>query len=317
MAKNYRQYALEVFETESKAISDLRKNLDPQFDSCIICIIQSKGRVVVSGVGKSGIIGKKISATLASTGTPSLFLHPVEAFHGDLGVLRSDDVFIAISYSGETEEILKLIPFIKTHKIKLIAISGNPKSTLAQHSDFHLNVSVHKEACPLALAPTSSTTAALAMGDALAVSLMKARNFKPEDFAQFHPGGSLGKKLLTTVDQVMQTKNLPVISPNANINTVVDVMSKGRLGLAVVTEKEKIVGIITDGDLRRAMDQHQEKVFKIPAKNIMTKKPKSISLGIKLSEAEQLMSDLKITSLLVTKKNQLKGIIQLYTIKND
>lgn len=317
MTSNYRKYALEVFETESKAVADLGKNLTPDFDKIISGIIKTKGRVVICGVGKSGIIGKKISATLASTGTPSLFLHPVEAFHGDLGMLKKDDIVIAISYSGETEEILKIIPFITSNKITLIGMSGNPRSTLATNSNYHLNVSVHKEACPLALAPTSSTTASLAMGDALAVALMKARNFKPEDFAQFHPGGSLGKKLLTKVDQVMQTKNLPIVTSTSEMSLVIDTMSRGRLGLAVVIDKTKIIGIITDGDLRRAMDKHKEKLFHLKAKNIMTAKPKSIPLGMKLSEAEKIMSELKITSLLVTDKSKLTGIIQLYAIKND
>ena len=317
MAKTYRKYAKEVFEIESKAIADLSKNLDSDFDSTVETILKSSGRLVVSGVGKSGIIGKKISATLASTGTPSLFLNPVDAFHGDLGMIQKNDVFMAISYSGETEELLKLIPFIKTNKIKLIALSGNPKSTLAKNCDFHLNVSVYKEACPLELAPTSSTTATLTMGDALAVSLMKARNFKPEDFAQFHPGGSLGKKLLTRVDQVMQTKNLPIISPNNSIPELIETISKGRLGLAVIQDQNKILGIITDGDLRRAIDKYKEKLFALKAKNIMTEKPKTISSSMKLSEAEELMSKNKITSLLVVEKNKLAGIIQLYTIKND
>lgn len=317
MAQTYLKYAREVFTIEAAAVKAVINNLDKQFDESVNAILKTHGRVVISGVGKSGLIGRKISATLASTGTPSLFLHPVEAFHGDLGMLKKDDVLIAISYSGETEELLKLIPFIQTQKIKLIGISGNPKSTLAKNADFHLNVAVKKEACPLELAPTSSTTATLVMGDALAVALMKARNFKPEDFAQFHPGGSLGRKLLTTVEQVMFSKQLPVIKPGDRIPKVIETISKGRLGLAVVMENQKIKGVITDGDLRRAMDKQQEKLFSLKAGDIMTQHPKTVSPKMKLSEAEQLMSNHKITSLLVSDKNKLVGIVQLYSIKND
>ncbi|MBX7094757.1 MAG: KpsF/GutQ family sugar-phosphate isomerase, partial [Flavobacteriales bacterium] len=211
----------------------------------------------------------------------------------------------------------KLIPFIKKQKIKLIGISGNPKSTLANHSDFHLNVKVHKEACPLELAPTSSTTATLAMGDAIAVALMKARKFKSEDFAQFHPGGSLGRKLLTTVDQVMFKEKLPLLKQGDPFSKIIDVMTKGRLGLAVVVNNKSIQGIITDGDLRRAMDKYKADLFEVSAGEIMTKNPKRISREMKLVEAEELMSKLKITSLLVEDKKQLVGIVQLYSITND
>ncbi|MEI6508102.1 MAG: KpsF/GutQ family sugar-phosphate isomerase [Bacteroidota bacterium] len=311
----YTKFAKEVFEIEAKSLTDLSKQLDGDFDKAIDAILSIKGRVIVAGVGKSGLIGRKISATLASTGTPSFFMHPVEAFHGDLGVVKKEDVFIGISYSGETEELLKLIPFIKANKIKFIGISGNPKSTLALNSDFHLNVKVYKEACPLELAPTSSTTATLAMGDAIAVALMKARNFQPKDFAQFHPGGSLGRKLLTTVESAMFKKDLPIVKLNDSLKTVINAMSSGRLGLAVVVDKNIISGIITDGDLRRAMDKFTSKLFDMNASEIMTSKPRLISKTMMMAEAEELMNTHKITSLLVadnTKK--LIGIVQIYSI---
>jgi arabinose-5-phosphate isomerase len=313
----YTQYAKEVFKIEAKSISDLANTLDSNFDKSIDAILRSKGRVIVTGVGKSGLIGRKISATLASTGTPSLFMHPVEAFHGDLGVVKKEDVMIAISYSGETEELLKLVPFIKANKLRLIGLSGNPKSTLALNSDYHLNVLVHKEACPLELAPTSSTTATLAMGDALAVALMKARNFKPEDFAQFHPGGTLGKKLLTTVEASMVTKDLPVVKPADTIQRVINAMSSGRLGLAVVLDKSKITGVITDGDLRRAMDRYNEKLFQMQASDIMTRNPRTISRNMMMAAAEDLMNTHKITSLLVAEKDKLVGVVQIYSLNRQ
>ncbi len=310
----YTKFAKEVFEIEAKSLTDLSKQLDGNFDLAIEAILKTKGRLVVSGVGKSGLIGRKISATFASTGTPSFFMHPVEAFHGDLGVVKKEDIFIGISYSGETEELLKLIPFIKANKIKFIGISGNPKSTLALNSDFHLNVKVYKEACPLELAPTSSTTATLAMGDALAVALMKARDFQPKDFAQFHPGGSLGKKLLTTVESCMFKKELPVVKLNDSIKQVINTMSSGRLGLAIVIDKNIIKGIITDGDLRRAMDKFTAKLFDMNASQIMTSNPRVISKNMMMAEAEELMNNHKITSLLVGDKGKLQGIVQIYSI---
>jgi arabinose-5-phosphate isomerase len=313
--KNYIQYAKEVFQIEAKALADLSKQLDDNFNKAVDTVLKSKGRLVICGVGKSGLVGAKISATLASTGTPSMFMHPVEAFHGDLGMLKKEDVLVAISYSGETEELLKLIPYIKAAQIKIIGMSGNPASTLAKNSDYHLNVKVYKEACPLELAPTSSTTATIAMGDALAVALMKARDFKPEDFAKFHPGGSLGRKLLTTVESCMFKDKLPVVKPTDTIQQVIHTMSSGRLGMAVVADKKKIMGIITDGDLRRAMDKHTAKLFSLAAKDIMTAKPRTIVKEMMMAEAEELMNKHKITSLLVANKTgQLEGIVQIYSL---
>jgi arabinose-5-phosphate isomerase len=314
---DYKKYAKEVFQIEAKALADLSKQLDENFNKAVETVLKSKGRLVICGVGKSGLVGAKISATLASTGTPSMFMHPVEAFHGDLGMLKKEDVLVAISYSGETEELLKLIPYIKAASIKVIGMSGNPKSTLAKNSDYHLNVKVYKEACPLELAPTSSTTATLAMGDALAVALMKARNFKPEDFAKFHPGGSLGRKLLTTVESCMFKDKLPVVKPTDSIQQVINTMSSGRLGLAVVVAQNKVAGIITDGDLRRSMDKHTAKLFALTAKHIMTAKPRTINKKMMMAEAEELMNAHKITSLLVAdNKGKLEGIVQIYSLNN-
>ncbi|HEH3668451.1 TPA: KpsF/GutQ family sugar-phosphate isomerase, partial [Campylobacter jejuni] len=226
---------------------------DENFNQAVNLMLNTKGRCIVSGMGKSGHIGAKIAATLASTGTPSFFIHPGEALHGDLGMLTPEDVLIAISNSGETEEILKIIPAIKKRKIPLIVMCGKKNSTLVKQSDIFLNIAVKKEACPLQLAPMSSTTATLVMGDALAAALMKVRNFKPDDFALFHPGGSLGRRLLTKVKDLMVSSNLPIVHPDTEFNDLVDVMTSGKLGLCVVLENEKLVGIITDGDLRRAL----------------------------------------------------------------
>ncbi|MCV3381241.1 KpsF/GutQ family sugar-phosphate isomerase [Campylobacter sp. IFREMER_LSEM_CL2127] len=308
--------AKEVFEIESKTILDLCDNLDEGFNKAIELILSIKGRCVVSGMGKSGHIGAKIAATLASTGTPSFFMHPGEALHGDLGMLTSEDVLLAISNSGETEEVLKLIPVIKKRKIPLIVMAGNQNSTLAKQADIFINIAVKKEACPLQLAPTSSTTATLAMGDAIAVALMRARNFRPDDFALFHPGGSLGRKLLTRVGDLMVSNNLPIVSPESEFNELVDVMTSGKLGLCIVLENEKLVGIITDGDLRRALRANDKPRFDFKAKEIMSEKPKTIEASAMASEAEELMLKHKIKEIVVTQDEKTVGIIQLYAIGN-
>lgn len=308
--------AKEVFEIESKTILDLCDNLDEDFNKAVELILSSKGRCVVSGMGKSGHIGAKIAATLASTGTPSFFMHPGEALHGDLGMLTSEDVLLAISNSGETEEVLKLIPVIKKRKIPLIVMAGNQNSTLAKQADIFINIAVKKEACPLQLAPTSSTTATLAMGDAIAVALMRARNFRPDDFALFHPGGSLGRKLLTRVGDLMVSNNLPMVSPESEFNELVDVMTSGKLGLCIVLENEKLVGIITDGDLRRALRANGKPRFDFKAKEIMSEKPKTIEASAMASEAEELMLKHKIKEIVVTQDEKIVGIIQLYAIGN-
>ncbi|EAK9994289.1 KpsF/GutQ family sugar-phosphate isomerase [Campylobacter lari] len=308
--------AKEVFEIESKTILDLCDNLDEGFNKAIELILSIKGRCVVSGMGKSGHIGAKIAATLASTGTPSFFMHPGEALHGDLGMLTSEDVLLAISNSGETEEVLKLIPVIKKRKIPLIVMAGNQNSTLAKQADIFINIVVKKEACPLQLAPTSSTTATLAMGDAIAVALMRARNFRPDDFALFHPGGSLGRKLLTRVGDLMVSNNLPIVSPESEFNELVDVMTSGKLGLCIVLENEKLVGIITDGDLRRALRANDKPRFDFKAKEIMSESPKTIEASAMASEAEELMLKHKIKEIVVTQDEKIVGIIQLYAIGN-
>ena len=271
-----KKLAQEVFEIESKEIANLSKRLTDDFEKAINAILQSSGKLIVSGMGKSGIIGKKIAATLASTGTPSFFLHPGEAYHGDLGMIEENDIVLLISNSGETDEVLKLIPFLKYQKNCTISMSGNDDSTLAKNTNYHLNIAVDKEACPLFLAPTSSTTATLVMGDALAVTLMKLRDFKEENFAKFHPGGSLGRRLLTTVGDVMKKKNLPIISSQATIKEVIQKISEGKLGLVVIIDNNKIIGIITDGDIRRTMESREKDFFNLKAEDLMSIHPKLI-----------------------------------------
>ncbi|MGH2328066.1 KpsF/GutQ family sugar-phosphate isomerase [Campylobacter taeniopygiae] len=310
------EIAKEVFKIEAESISDLASHLNEEFNQAIKFIFQAKGRCIVSGMGKSGHIGAKIAATLASTGTPSFFIHPGEALHGDLGMMTPEDVLIAISNSGETEELLKIIPVIKRRKIILIAMTGNLNSTLAKQADVCLDISVKKEACPLKLAPMSSTTATLVMGDALAAVLMKMKNFKPDDFALFHPGGSLGRKLLTKVKDLMVSKNLPIVHPNTEFNDLVNVMTSGKLGLCVVIENEKLVGIITDGDLRRALKMSDKPRFDFKAKEIMSDNPKVIDADAMASEAEELMLKHKIKEIVVGKEGKVVGIIQLYAIGN-
>lgn len=313
MKTNVIDIAKEVFAIEAQTVKDLSAKLNADFTKSIELILKTKGRLVVSGMGKSGHIGAKIAATLASTGTPSFFMHPAEALHGDLGMLTQNDVLLAISNSGESEEILKIIPAVKKRGIKLIVMSGNLHSTLAKQADFVLDVSVAKEACPLQLAPMSSTTATLAMGDAMAAALMKLRNFKPDDFALFHPGGSLGKKLLTRVQDLM-ISNIPKVSPKTLFNELIDVMTSGKLGLCLVMQKEKLVGIITDGDLRRALKNNDKARFDFQADEIMSKNPKVIDADAMATQAEKVMLEYKIKELPVTSEGKIVGIIQLYDI---
>ncbi|EHE0558938.1 KpsF/GutQ family sugar-phosphate isomerase [Campylobacter upsaliensis] len=308
--------AKEVFEIEAEAIRNLSENLDHNFSKAIELILDIKGRCIISGMGKSGHIGAKIAATLASTGTPSFFIHPGEALHGDLGMITSEDVLIAISNSGETEELLKIIPAVKRRQIPLIAMSGNIKSTLAKQAEIFLNIAIKKEACPLQLAPMSSTTATLVMGDAIAAALMKARKFQPDDFALFHPGGSLGRKLLTKVKDLMVSKKLPIVNPETEFNELVNVMTSGKLGLCIVLENDKLVGIITDGDLRRALKANAKPRFDFKAKEIMSHNPKIIDQEAMATEAEQLMLKHKIKEIVVGKNGRVVGIIQLYAIGN-
>jgi len=310
-----KKLAQEVFEIESKEIANLSKRLTDDFEKAINAILQSSGKLIVSGMGKSGIIGKKIAATLASTGTPSFYLHPGEAYHGDLGMIEENDIVLLISNSGETDEVLKLIPFLKHQKNCTISMSGNDDSTLAKNTNYHLNIAVDKEACPLFLAPTSSTTATLVMGDALAVTLMKLRDFKEENFAKFHPGGSLGRRLLTTVRDVMKKKNLPIISSQATIKEVIQRISEGKLGLVVIIDNNKIMGIITDGDIRRTMESREKDFFNLKAEDLMSNHPKLIYESDKLISASTIMSQHKINSLLVVNEsNDLVGVVQVYDL---
>jgi len=306
--------AKEVFSIEAEAIKHLSSNLTEDFEHAVKDILKCHGKLIISGMGKSGIIGKKIAATLASTGTPSFFLHPGEAYHGDLGMIEKDDMVLLISNSGETDEVLKLIPFLKVHGNIIIAMSGNPDSTLAKNSTYHLNVFVKKEACPLQLAPTSSTTATLVMGDALAVTLMKQRDFRDSDFAQFHPGGSLGRRLLTGVEDVMSKNNLPLVSLSTTIKELIQVLSSGRLGLVIVIDSKAVKGIVTDGDIRRAMESNEESFFTLCASELMSKEPKKIDVKEKLTVAQKMMTEFKVNSLLVMKEKQLVGVVQIYDL---
>ena len=307
-----KENAIQCIKDEAQAVLDLIPKIDDNFDKAVDMILHCTGKVIVTGVGKSGHIGAKIAATLASTGTPSFFINPLDVFHGDLGVMSKGDVVLAISNSGQTDELLRFIPMVLHMEIPIIAMSGNPMSLLAKYSTCHLNVSVEKEACPLNLAPTSSTTATLVMGDALAIALMK-RHFQPQDFAQFHPGGELGKRLLTTAQDVMITENLPILAPEMNLGEAIILVSKGKLGLGVAIEQDHIAGIITDGDIRRAMEQWKADFFNRCVKDIMTKTPKTVSPQTKISEIQKIMNKNKIHNVLVSDSdNKLLGIVDRY-----
>ena len=308
-----REYAIRCIKDEAQALLDLIPKMDENFDRAVELIMQCQGKVIVTGVGKSGHIGAKIAATLASTGTPSFFVNPLDVYHGDLGVMSKGDVVLAISNSGQTDELLRFIPMVLHMEIPIIAMSGNPQSLLAKYSTCHLNVSVEKEACPLNLAPTSSTTATLAMGDALAVALMEERNFQPQDFAQFHPGGELGKRLLTTAQDVMITEHLPILTADMHLGDAIILVSKGKLGLGVAMKDEKIEGLITDGDIRRAMEKWQAEFFNRTVADIMTRTPKTVSPETKISEIQKIMNKHKIHNVLVAdEKNHLMGIVDRY-----
>ncbi len=308
-----RNHAIRCIEDEAQALLDLIPQIDDSFGRAVELMFNCHGKVIVTGVGKSGHIGAKIAATLSSTGTPSFFINPLDVFHGDLGVMTCDDVVLAISNSGQTDELLRFIPMVLHMNIPIIGMSGNPHSLLAKYSTTHVNVSVKKEACPLNLAPTSSTTATLAMGDALAIALMKLRNFQPKDFAQFHPGGELGKRLLTTAQDVMHTDDLPVITREMHLGEAVINVSKGKLGLGIAMEDGHIVGLITDGDIRRAMEKWQAEFFNKTVADIMTSSPKMVMAGTKISEIQQIMNRHKIHSVLVTDdQRHLLGVVDHY-----
>ena len=309
-----RQYAKQCLEDEAQALLDLIPQLDENFDKAVNMIYNCKGKIIVTGVGKSGHIGAKIAATLSSTGTPAFFINPLDVFHGDLGVMTSDDIVLALSNSGQTDELLRFIPMVLHMNIPIISMTGNENSLLAKYSNAHIKVWVKKEACPLNLAPTSSTTAALAMGDALAVALMEVRHFEPRDFAQFHPGGELGKRLLTTAEDVMISHDLPVIDKEMNLGDAIILVSKGKLGLGVSTENDKVIGLITDGDIRRAMEKWREKFFDKKVKDIMTPTPKSVLPSTKITEIQRIMHQYKVhTVLVVNEENKLLGVVDHYS----
>lgn len=305
--------AKRVFDIEIESLQHVAGLIDDEFTKVVNVILESTGKLVVIGIGKSGLIGKKIAATLASTGTPSFFLHPGEAFHGDLGMVSSNDMVMLISYSGETDEVLRIIPFLTWNKNLVIGVTGNPNSTVAKNSHHHLNIKISREACPLELAPTSSTTAALVMGDALAIALMESRGFQQHDFARFHPGGSLGRKLLVKVKDLMRTDKLPFINENASFMELLLSMSAGRLGMVMVGNATFIKGIVTDGDLRRALLQHPD-TSTLTVAEIMTSNPIIIEGEEFVSRAEQLMIEKKITTLLVgsAKGRTIQGVYQIY-----
>lgn len=294
-----KKYAIKCFQDEAQAILDLIPQLTDDFDKAVDLVYNCKGKFIITGVGKSGHIGAKIAATLASTGTPSFFVNPLDAYHGDLGMFSPEDVVMAISNSGNTDELLRFIPLLLDRKIPIIGMSGNPNSLLAQYSTYHLNISVKKEACPLNLAPTSSTTATLAMGDALACALMEVRHFKASDFAQFHPGGSLGRRLLTQVKDVMRKDNLPIISPDIRIAEALTMISEGRLGMAVVMNHNDLLGLVTDGDIRRTFQKYERDSFDILVKDIMVTTPITVHDTDKIINIEPIFKAKKVHTLVV------------------
>lgn len=305
--------ALKTIETESNAISNLANLIDDDFTSSVELILKSKGRVVITGIGKSAIIASKIVATLNSTGTPSVFMHAADAIHGDLGLIQKDDVVICISKSGNTPEIKVLVPLIKNANNKMIALTGNNESFLAQNCDYVINAYVEKEACPNNLAPTTSTTAQLVMGDALAICLLELRGFSSKDFAKYHPGGSLGKKLYLRVNDLSSQNLKPEVSTETNIKKVIIEISEKMLGVTAVVKNNKIEGIITDGDLRRMLSKGNE-FDSLTAKDIMTVNPKRIAHNAMAVDAMELMEEHGISQLLVEKNGNYHGVVHLHNL---
>ncbi len=302
--------------SESNSIAKLADFIDDSFATSIQLIHDCKGRLIVTGIGKSAIIAQKIVATMNSTGTPSMFLHASEAIHGDLGMVQNDDIVICISKSGNSPEIKVLVPLLKRFGNKLIAITGNMTSFLAKGSDFVLNTTVDSECCPNNLAPTNSTTAQLVMGDALAVCLMEMRNFKADDFAKYHPGGALGKKLLLRVKDMLENSLKPMVSPEANIKKVIFEISEKRLGVTAVVENKKVIGIITDGDIRRMLNDN-DTFSHLTARDIMTKNPKLIQSNDMVIDAFQILEDFKITQLVVVDNQEYIGVLHLHDILKE
>lgn len=312
---NYEDIVKDVLLTEAKELEKASQSLSFDINKAVDMIVNSKGKLIVTGVGKSGLVGAKIAATLASTGTSSFFLHPTEAMHGDLGMIGKEDIVLGISYSGESEELVQILPHLKRFNIPLISMARNEKSTLARYSDIFINISVEKEACPLDTAPTSSTTLTMAMGDALAVCLMKKRDFKKEDFASFHPGGSLGKKLFVKVDDLLRKSDLPIVSRETKLKDSIIKMSAGRLGSVIVTDNEKVVGLLSDGDLRRAL-MNEDFSLECKVEQIATKNPKTIkNKDLLASDALQIIEDFKIQLLVVTDEDdKLIGVLHIHDL---
>lgn len=310
--------AREVIQAELAAVQAMLDRMGSSFDAAVQPMLAMRGRVVVLGMGKSGIVGQKIAATLASTGTPAFFVHPGEAFHGDLGMIKPIDVALLISNSGETEEVIRLLPFLQHQGNTVVAMTGKPDSTLGRNAHTVLDVGVAREACANNLAPTSSTTCTLVMGDALAVALSTLKGFQPEDFARFHPGGSLGRKLLTRVADVMRCDELPQCAPQAPFREVVHTINRGRLGLVLVMDGARLAGIITDGDVRRAFDRFEDRfdaLAAVCAADIMSPQPKTVAPEMKLADAEALMLERKIGALVVVGADgAVQGVLQIYDI---
>ena len=313
LKENILSVAKETISTEAKAIANLEKLLTQDFADAVQYIYNSKGRVIITGIGKSAIIAGKIVATLNSTGTPAVFMHAADAIHGDLGTILKDDVVICISKSGNTPEIKVLVPLIKNFNNKIIAITGNIDSFLGQQSDFVLNAFVEKEACPNNLAPTTSTTAQLVLGDALAVCLLNLRGFSSKDFAKYHPGGALGKKLYLRVNDITAQNQQPQVSPNTNIKEVIVEISEKMLGVTAVIENEKIVGIITDGDIRRML-RNNDSFIHLTAADIMTKNPKTIKLDAMAVEALEILEENKISVLIAVEAGKYAGVVHIHNL---
>jgi len=312
--KNILNLAKEVFIIEAASITNLISRLDDSFKEAINLLYSCKGRVIITGMGKSGHIGKKIAATFSSTGTPSFFLHPAESTHGDSGVITKEDLVLAISNSGETSELLQLLPLVKRFGIKMIAMTGNPHSTLSQKSDITLDISVEKEACPLNLAPTASTTATLAMGDALAVCLLEKRGFTEKDFLLFHPSGSLGKGVFWKVEELMaKEENLPIVNTENRFQDAIQEISNKKLGLTVVVdEKNTLVGLLTDGDIRRALQKYSD-ISNLKVKDVMTVGARTIAKEALAAQALQIMEKYSITSLVILNQNETpEGLLHIH-----
>ena len=310
--ESFAQQLAEMFATYKAALDRLETGIGADFDAAIALIADNPGHLIVCGMGKSGLVGRKIAATLSSTGTPALFLHPAEAIHGDLGMVRKGDSVLLISNSGETEEIVRLLPALQRLEARLIALVGNPASTMARQAELVLDISVDKEACPLNLAPTTSTLTTLVMGDALAIALMRARGFQPEDFAATHPGGKLGQRLLTRVRDRAFTDNLPFVDADQPMSEVIVRMTEGRLGLALIGTPDKLEGIITDGDLRRLMVEGHD-LAGTRAGSVMNTKPLTIEADVMMAEAEEKMLEARVQCLVVLDKaGQFCGIVQIF-----